>query len=237
MVSVRTSVFSLSKERQRRANSSLGRSASVISRASRRRSLRLALASTDHSCSQVNTRLSFGRRFLGIFSFRVGSLTRNSCSRASSKIGFQIGPRLLDPVLRVPLRQMVHMRLQHEPIKRIERLAAELVYQVELDLRHLRDRRIRPPIPLPKWEVTVPDKPLEGDGAVFQHPASEVLTSSLRDLGAQRIARLELGHLGPEAELDTDLSDSLCISLRIKYDLSEVAVPLLSAQGYPPCLV
>ncbi len=68
--SVRSSVFSPSNVRQRIANNSLGRRASVISSISNSRSRRVALARTDRSCSQLRICLSLGLRFLGIFSFR-----------------------------------------------------------------------------------------------------------------------------------------------------------------------
>src|SRR5216683_3273387 len=49
----------------------------------------LSIGQDQPSCSQLRTCLSLGRRFLGIFNLRVGSLTRNSCSMASSKMDFR----------------------------------------------------------------------------------------------------------------------------------------------------
>ena len=110
---------------------------------------------------------------------------------ASSKMDLQIGARLLDPVLRVPLRQIVHMRLQHESVDRFKRVLSELADQVELDLRHLLLRRLWPPVSLSKRKIAVANKPFEGVGAVLEDPAlrdsglSVWLTSS-----SQRFTRL-----------------------------------------------
>ena len=98
---------------------------------------------------------------------------------------------------------MVHVRLQHKPVEGIERLVAELVNKVELNLSHLLLFCCLswPPISLAKRKVAVDNKPLKGDRAVFKNSAAEVLTSAFRDFCSQRLAGLDLVILDCRASL------------------------------------
>jgi hypothetical protein len=112
------------RERHLRANNSLGRSASVMS-----------------SLLILGPKISWSLQLPGRIFDKEILIDDFSGDR------LQVGPSLLHAILRHPFRQIVQMRLQHEPVNRVEGILLELCQQVlfNLDLLHL--RRLRSPVP------------------------------------------------------------------------------------------
>src|SRR5258708_437513 len=83
----------------------------------------------------------------------------------------------------------------------VDGLLLELRQQVAFDLNLLHLRRLRSPVPLAEGKITVPNKPSEGSRTVLKDSAtSKVLARLFGDFSPQSVARLGLGHLGPEVE-------------------------------------
>jgi hypothetical protein len=119
--------------------------------------------------------------------------------------GFQIGTCLLHLILGHSFRQIVDMRLQHEPVNRVEGGTPRTSPTGRARSGSFHLRRLRSPIPLAQWEIAVANKPSENSRTVFEDPATrEILASLFSDFHPQRFSRLGPRHPGFEVERNTN---------------------------------
>jgi hypothetical protein len=133
-------------------------------------------------------------------------------------------------------RQCVYVRLEFEAVDRIDRLGAELGYQVDLDLGLLFPRRIGSPIPLPERKIAVPDEPLERNGTL-QKLAVRELARVLSDLISECGLGCTLCHLRSQAEPDGNDTGSDVFGLGIDDLFPVVPVPPFSLEDDPSQLL